>query len=566
MAWPRRSIASAAIAIGFALAYFAAWSLLASPFTPFPSDEIHIARAIDAMAQAPLLQSPFPDYNCPVYFLLALALMKLCGVLSAAACNGEWAVLHLAIASNAAIALLVGLAVFRLTQSLVAQTLTHAMYASAAWPVTYHFMPSYTVTAAALASLALYLAIPSGRVSTGRAVAAGVVTGLALWSSSSGPLTAGLLGVTAVLLHWQGSSGRELLSPSRYDARFVAVFAVSACLCAALFSYSLPQYLRHLSENVNDAHNAIAQRKLGYVPKPPFFTYLHVLAVYGYVFLAVSLGALAAVAVFARRASGSEDGTRAVRAAAVLAIFVVLHALLIDVLPSSKLARTHFPVYPVSMAIVGVAGFEAWRRSAGSARRSGLLVALLLAAFAAIAYDGIRQSAETRHVRTALIREVDASRGSFQWFVLQEDKHRMDMWLSLNWRLLDTSVSPQNPGVLQVAPKPGAEGRIVGVLEAAELQALVRQPGGKPFGLLLGPRGPGSGLSLAMDGTLEDFFPERLLDLGSLQARVREATVIPYYMHYPPFMMEEGVREALLFSGRIPNYRKPEMGVLAIRF
>jgi hypothetical protein len=42
--------------------------------------------------------------------------------------------------------------------------------------------------------------------------------------------------------------------------------------------------------------------------------------------------------------------------------------------------------------------------------------------------------------------------------------------------------------------------------------------------------------------------------------------VLPYYMHYPPFLLEEEISQALYFSGNIPDYKMPEMGITIMRF
>lgn len=566
---PTRPTASVALALLFAAGYFASWSLLSSPFSAFPGDDVYTAgRVASANASMGDRTSVF-DSAIPVYDLLAYSAMRFCRFARSSECDAGGVIQHLAIASNTAVLVLTGLIVFRVTNNLFAQFAGHSSYALAAWPVTYHFMVSYTVTTAALALLALYLILASRRESRLIPGVAGIAAALALWTSPAGPLTAGLLVLSVILLLWDGTAWNDLFRPSSHDMHRLGAFIAAFVTAGVAFGYNALQYsLDHLHHNINSPHYADIYQKLGFVPDTPFFSYLHVLGEYGLAGLLLFTGSLAVVLLLPVKANGDETNRRAIRVVTALAIFVVLHALLVDLLPSTKLARTHFPVYPISLVIVCVAGAMIHEWFARSRRARLLSIAFLGVALVALGYEGIRHGMETRHVRTAAIKYLDHARETTDWYLLQEDPHHGHMWMTFNWPLLDAGsirvLMPDFRG-LHGAYKPGNWGRAIRLITADKIPSLLSQKGRNPVGFVVGPHGNGSGLSVAGHAAFPDFNPAALGNLGALQSRIREIVLLPYYMHYPPFLMEEEISEALYFAGAIPDYRIPGMGITIIR-
>lgn len=561
-----KSSISVAVAAAFSIPYFIVWILLASPFSAFPGDDVYALGIISDLDSA-------LNNGAPVYFLLGHFALELCRYLSygAHACDPGTVIMYLAVASNAIIVMFTGLVVFAVTRSLASQISAHVMYAMSAWPVTYHFMVSYTATTAALIGMALYLVLAPNRRSVARFGGAGVLAGLALWSSSAGPLTAGLLTISVVFLLWKGESPREVFVSSKYDKRHLIAFLSGFVLCVALFAYfGLQPLVAHLVHNIHTEHYTDAYQTFGFIPQPPFFTYLHVLRVYGFAqALIISLGFIATILFLINRAMVNRPESRIHRTLFVFCLFVLLHAMAVDALPFTKLGRVHFVVYPISLIMVSIAGYLLFRRFADSIRSKVMLSVFLLVTVSAVAYDGIRISSETYRVRTTAGQLVDDIRGTRDLFVLHEDPHGGNMWITLNWSFIEVerpNVSTDGRRGMQGRFKSDTLTGLVNMTSVEELSALLARPDRKPIGLLVGPHGKGSGLSLAGHAVLNDFDPKKLLDSASLTGRIREIKIYPYYMHYPPFLLEEEICQALFFAGKIPDYRSPNMGVSLLKF
>ncbi len=558
-----------AIAVAAAVAYLVAWSSLASPFSAFPGDDGYVASNLIDIAGSSSSYLSALKYSNPVYYLLDYSVFKSCSVFVSAGCDPGEVILQIAVASDATIVLLLGLLVFRLTRSLFAQIAVHAIYAFAAWPVTYHFMVSYTVTTAALVLLVFYLITGSERNSRLRHGIAGIAAALVLWSSSSGPLTAGVLIIAVIFLLWDGSGWRELLIPSRYNLRCLAFFAAGFLACAAFFGYfGLQTYIEHLLGNTSSDHYAGAYRRFGYVPEAPFFSYAHILGVYGRAGLLMSAISLIAIPLLTGKMFRAKIHSRTVQTIIAFGLFVVLHALLIDSLPTTKLARTHFPAYPVSLAVICITGFlmYAWLRE--MTRERHVLLMLLSLGFVSMIYEGVHMSSETWRVRTAAAKYLNDLRPTTKLYVLRDDPHQWQMRITFDWQLYrygPRAISEQGQSFVELVPR-GSRDHMIDVLEDKAFPSHLVKPLRTGAALLLGPHGPGSGLSVAAYAMGRDFYPGRLLDLRKLDSRVKEVRVLPYYMHYPPFLLEEEICEALYFDGKIPDYRNPSMGITVLRF
>ncbi len=559
-----KPIASITIAIVSAFGYFAAWSLLASPFVSFPGDDVYVATKI---AGDQLMR----DSSAPVYYWLAYLALKFCGIFAnSGGCDAGKTILQLAIASNATIVLLLGMILFQLTKNIYVQSIGHAIYAFSAWPVTYHFMISYTVTTAALILLVFYLIIVSNRKSRLLPGIAGIAAALALWTSPAGPLTVGLLLIAVGFLMWNGNSAKDLLSLSCFELRRFSFFIISFLVVGSFFGYfGFQPYLDHLLHNINTPHYIDAYKKFGFIPESPFFSYLHILKVYGYMNLILFISALIAVPILLIKPIIGEAEKHKIRVVLVLTGFVILHALLIDLLPTTKLARAHFPSYPVSLIVMCLIGFAGYRWAAKPVNTKILLAVFLGVTLSAHAYEGVRIDKETRHVRVTAEQYLNNARATTEWYLLQEDPHHGLMWTTFNWSSLDIKsihVSTQGLLSLQGRFKPGQQHHVIQLIEASKAQSLIANKNRKPIGLILGPHGPGSGLSVANHATFDDFNINTFLKLDVLRPRIKEITLLPYYMHYPPFLLEEEITEALYFSGQIPDYRAPEMGITLIKF
>lgn len=566
-----KSFASLSLALLFAVVYFTSWSALSSPFVPFPGDDVFVANKIASVVGLMDDRSSMLDSPNPVYYMLVYATIKLCGMLGHLnTCDAGEAILHLAIASNAVILLLIGLIVFQLTKNLYIQSISHVIYAFAAWPITYHFMVSYTVTTSALVLLVLYLILVSNRAAHLLPAGAGIATALALWTSPAGPLTVGLLVMTVTYLLWNGNTWSDLYRPSCYDKRRLGIFMVSFMTVSTVFGYGGFQHLlSHLHHNINTSHYTDVYQRFGFVPESPLlFSYLYILKEYGHVGLVLFIGTLTALPFLAVRSVGDTVNRQTILVLMILTVFVILHAVLIDLLPTTKLARTHFPAYPVSLIIICATGSVAYARLIRLRNARILSTVFACVALIALSYEGARLGTETRHVKTAAGQYLNNTRETTDWYLLQEDPHQGQMWLTFNWSLLDIkSIHVSMPGFhgLHGMYKPDDGRHPIQLIPASRVTSLLAMSKRNSIGIILGPHGHGSGLSVAGHATFPDFYPAEFLNLNALQPRIKEIISFPYYMHYPPFLMEEETSAALYFGDAIPDYRIPRMGITVIR-
>ena len=74
---------------------------------------------------------------------------------------------------------------------------------------------------------------------------------------------------------------------------------------------------------------------------------------------------------------------------------------------------------------------------------------------------------------------------------------------------------------------------------------------GQEIGLIMGPNGIGSGLSIMLHCTLNDFLIKKQYE-DYLQGAQR-ITSLPYYSKFLSFLFEEEVCQALYFEGKVSN-------------
>lgn len=558
---------SLALAVLFLLGYIGVWTLLAFPFSPFPSDETSsvydfLARnrpldeqnilyywltlivgqehpGLNAIAEGYRL-SNILSYHSPGYYLILYIGESLCSSLTpgATACRVENVLLFAAIASNAVIVGLTGLVAYELTRSVYAQSAAHAIYAFSAWPVTYHYMTSDVVTMTACVMLALWLAMVAMRDETPRTWPSGLsgaVTGLALWVSSSAPLVVALLCCVIILSfgRWTPSFQISAMRRSPHTVFLLSFIVVTSLLA----SFGMGRYLDHLMENINSEHLDNAALALGSVPSLPLFTYVRILGVYGEVTAVLTLFGMLIVAVtLIARVDVGIDRQRRKFLAGMLFI-VVAHAILIDLLPTTKLARSQFAIYPLTVVVMCLAGYILFQ---GLFRRTGRAPAagILMVAVAVIVYEGTTQAAETVRVKTSLVKRVaELRQATTDLYVLCDDPHYPVLLTTLNWN------------------KPDSEWvRVVNLDELVDRVSLAR--GKREIGLIIGPHGAGSGRSVAHHSSLPDFNLAEIPGFDYVAALSSGKEEFPYYMYYPPFLLEEEVSQALYFAGLSPDYRR----------
>lgn len=562
------------VSAGSALLYATIWLWVMPTFTPFPSDEISIIQEISArrglffdnqgltyyllervigqnrnsildIAGVYNLFKAINDYRSPVYLLVLYLGEGFCQAFPFAAdsCRTENIILGVIVSSNALIIFLLGAMAFRLTESLPAQIATQALYAFSAWPTTYYFLNSYTVLTSALA-LAALLALVEARYrirSNPEAarvflIAGGLLCSLALYSSPAASLIVGLLVIAMFAMAWERGIVTEVVDYTKYRFQYIAPFVVTFTIGVVLFSLlGLDKLKTHLLENVSGAHHYDAISLRGHVPQSPSMTYLRILYEYGgFLLLTVVAAALVVLPFLFKRTDETQDERAMIarKTMLVLLLIVGMHALLIDLLPFTKLARSHFVVYPMTVLVVAVVGYALCAKV--HQRAAVVAISAVWTIVAGMMYSGWQRGSETIHVRSALVEQIADLRTKHRVYILTEDPHRKALLTTLNWRTTEENKI-----------------REIKFEEFHRLATSSHDAQGSI--LLIGPQGYRSGLSAARHSALPDFDVSSLPGFVELRKLIREEAQVEYYMYYPPFLLEEEVSQAYYFAGLSPD-------------
>jgi hypothetical protein len=216
----------------------------------------------------------------------------------------------------------------------------------------------------------------------------------------------------------------------------------------------------------------------------------------------------------------------------ILITFLFAHSVIIDLLPSTKLARTHFPMFPFFLAALILMMSEIWLLLVprnGMMRSSSVI--LLLALSAGHIADQVTKIHSARHVKQDGAQYLEGLEGTSDFYVLSSDPHNelIRMWAR------------------------------VGIKKISHPREIVRASG-RRIVLILGPHGPMSGLS-ALKASIAPAF-----ELGSLQSLKPKGALeisLPFHAYYPSFLLEEEVSQALYFQGLSPDYHSPELQLTA---
>jgi hypothetical protein len=409
------------------------------------------------------------------------------------------------------------------------------IYMTSAWPATYYLMASYTPFATLLYAFAFYLLVVAfaerrpqdgrgsrGGASLGAMVLAGVVSGFAALSSSSGPLVVSLLTLALIFLSFSVTASAR----SRFG--FLLWYAFPLLLAAGPYVIiRWEAFFGALEANAGGPHLQIVRAAMGTELSVPFLSFLHLSYVYSplltVAFVAVSILSLAA----GLRGRWNDPQGRVVL---VLVGLVWAHALLVDVLPFTKLGRTHFAAHPFLVLAVAL-GTDRLVKNRGE--RPPLWVRISIKALLAVVLvtqvDFAQRMVKSKQAGSRHL--VDLSHRAELVF-MRDDPHAPFLYF---WML-------------------GLKTTIVD-----DLRSLPEGPGKPDVALVLGPRGFGSGRSILQRASLPDFH------LEGVEASIpREAwnTLLPYYAHFPAFLFENEATEALYFEGLIPDYRAADSRLL----
>ena len=514
----------------FAAAYFVACLELALPYRPFPSDDYAIAVNLG-------MQGEFSraDYYNPTYLTMLHIirwLIQLVGEGGEAA-HGM-AFVYLAALSNAAIMVVLGIFVWRVTKNGLAAIVAQVLFATSSWTTTYLLMVSYTPFAASLFLLALFLIYIAWSGSRRRPLllmCAGIVLSLFFWSA---PYAPALLLISLWLAAMLFSEGKMRERITGYRAvkswefrRFFGAFIIPTLL---LMPFHGRQLVKHLYANIYTEHYVQAFEKFGYMPKPPALTYFHV--AYEHSPLLVIVGTIAvlfALYIFARtRISGGE-------VLVGLVALIMGYSVLIEILQFTRLGRVYFPIWPIGIAAIVISfvlliRFVAEKIRTGQGMAIGLALSLGCAAIA----GNMVMSNRLITARSAGAEFIEGRAKTQKIYVLTEDPHAIYIMRWLNF---------------------GKPREVVKEINLAELVAMVRNRNVdlRRVALVVGPTGKKSGNSIMRHGVLPDYYPESIKSYRELIKNCRTVEMLPYYAYQPAFLMEEEISQALYFADVIPD-------------
>lgn len=533
------------IFLGIAVfAYMGLWGYLELPFRYFPSDDIFFQHNLNVLKNNISFAEGVTqvlEYHIPVFIGLLWALE---GYLRLFLNETKVVFLVFVLLSN-------GLTLFALTATAyragngnrVVAAAAFLIFAASSWPSMYYSFMVVNVLTSALSQTVILLVLVGigkgglgGQGEKGRPVGAGsarvffvagAVAGLCVWSSSSAGLTIGV--ITAFL--------PIVLRPmKKYKALFISYFSGALIVWGALAVKSHALLFDHLKSNIQSQHKMDAIEKFGTLPDTPFFSYFRISMVHSPVLTAAFAVAVAIMAyLFLRGRMGDEKAKKTdLRFPAFLTAVVVVHAISIDLLPFTKLARSHFAAYPVMVLATVCTANAVYQRAVSSNKKAVKALWLGFAALLlAIVFTGVLKSAHTHSLRLGgpdFLAKAKLQGRTI--YLLNEDPHH----LVLNFWLEDLK-----PIVIPTEV-------FFKFMQSSE----VATPADV---LLVGPTGEKSGLSIMSYSTGTDF----MLDYEGM-----DYVYLPYYAYHPPFLLEEEVSQALYLSGQSPDNNSDNLKLKAI--
>ncbi len=511
------------------LAYFLIWLWLSFPYRYAATDDLNYVRLLSDNtfwgairhneSFVSVVRLPRPVFN--------FSLLVFKAIWSTFSDHLPSTLLFHTIFMNSISVFLIGFIVFRLTENIVSALGSSCLYGTSAWPITYTFWFSYTTFAATLALCVLFFMLeahlqPNRR--TGFIVLSGVFSGLYFWSSTSAAVMSFLFLVMICCLfpafvrkqHW----------------KIILTYCFSLyCSAAPFIVTSLSKLAGQIFHNIKTTHYSDALSKFQYIPKSPLFSFFYILTEYNPV---LSISFLVIFGFFAvniikklYRKSWKKNFSAREKHLFLLTMIFWLHLIIIDILPTTKLGRTHFVIYPLFIIIITCVFHRVIHNYLQRFRASVVLcssVLILLIVFINISY-----CSEIIRVRTYTPKYLASTAQQTQeLFVLEEDPHALPLerWLSH----------------LKIKR-----------IRMSELQHLLLTKKKKNFRVLVGPHGVDSGISIMGHCTLNNFILEEHPGHELLKTS-KVIGSLPYYMYFPFFLFEEEICQALYFLGKVPDY------------
>jgi len=483
--------------------------VLNNPYRPFPTDEFWTysvpLRGEDWLATKSeiLLNSPMHIYALTavrhVTELLGLHWFQTFLVTVAISLSGT--------------TFLIGLTVFSLTGNVLYTVAAALFFTVSAWGQAYLHFYTYAPVAALFMMASFYcftryFLAEAGNVSL---AAAGFFAGIFFLSSSSAKLLFCILLGAYLLLTLQSAN------PHKKAGCFWMLGAALVPVLSLMPIYLEP-LLAHVRTNLSSGNGIYCLQKYGFLPTTPFFSYFYLLRVYSpalLLFLLLSL--IVAILKWKTLLQGAKQG---VMVLALLGI-ILLHTSILDILPFTKLGRTQFTLLPLTIIALTVlyAEFPFGKR----AGKWFFILFMLIATPLEIA-----ASAHVREARRSAPTALEQLPKETAYLFLVEDPHRefITDWLG------STNTH---------------------VISQADLPTIVRFHS-TPIALIVGPTGLNSGKSILQHSIMDDYYFSLPPNIGIVPTSVQK---LPYYAHYPLFLMEEENSQCFYFRHQVPDSASP---------
>ncbi len=505
-----------------AAVYFISWLFFAWPYRAIPALESD--HLIDfSISRGHLMLAQIARHRQPV---LPVSLMLVRMGLSLLGDHSLSFLLIYTLLSNAVVLVVLGIIIFMVTCNAAASVTGAVLYTTSAWPANYCFFWTYAPFAAGLALSALFFmfkAYFSGKRKHGFAVFSGSLCGLYFWSSSSSIIFTGIYFLLAVFLFWPLSQdgNRKIIKA------FIASWVITA---GPFFITAFPEYIAGINANI-ESYRSIGGLTGIQGLASPFFSFFRMLGVYNPLLSpSFFLIFLLYILTFRKSAAFSKASNKIIIA---LITVVLMHGILTDISPNTKLGRGHFVAYPVFIILFISMGYYLIMRLRGRLRIYCGIIGCLLCGL--IILFNVRLCKEMIRVKQLAPVYLSSLMPSRQLYLLEEggeDESHTDRIAS--W--LEDFAIPR--------------------IRKGQINEVVH--GTKKGGLLISPRGEGSGLSILSNCCLNDFF----IDLNDYEGlRGLKKITLPYFAYFPPFLFEEETCQALYFRGRMVDYRSPEKNI-----
>lgn len=513
------------------------WLYLSLPYRLFSYD--------DHLFQGPASVNINADLrHCPLFWHF-LSICKVISSLFSADINS--ALLLSTLGSHALSSFFLAVIVLRLTRNFLLSLISVVIFYSSVLTSHFFYTTSYMPFATAIHLLTLWFILKKYdqlskagnneeyNLSRGWLFSLGVLFSLAILTSTSALIMIGLQFLLVMILLFQK---KNLIRKGLW-----VFLGGGFVLFVQEFLFSLTQNERwswiwetilHWGRNLRGHHALDAFNKYGLIPKPPIFSFFRMYFELEPIFsvIAFLILVLGTTIIIGKLMKGKL--TQFEMKLSGLLLLVWVHSLTIDLLPFTKLLRTHFPVYPIVIiaSLLVVHWLSEFLKSSKSSK-------MVYKGFRGIGILALAGLGINLHYSYQLIAVSHKSANTFlinrefkDFYFLKSDAH-----------------APFIAEWLEVPPK-----YVTSIVDVPEHANRTRV-------LVVGPRGTGSGKSILRHTVLDDFlFEEEKLRCESCSAILR----FPFYGYFPPYLFEEENGQGMYFMGKIPPLNDPTKELVAL--